>query len=232
MRPKNTLHILALAAGVWTMACSDALTAVAPSPAATTGATPPSPPTPAERAPAALGPLHLTGGGFLTEYTVSSSRGDEHSWNTTVLASNGSLVEDNGRCCRILGDTVFQLNFGGVPTIGSSAMQPPTLVIGGGDFRHYGANDALLIIRDGDLRMRFFVPINSWRLDVSAYLAPTEAQPGEIRGQVVFEAVELVQEKESQLAPTFLRQLEGTTRVSADFVTPLRYKFTAIQLPF
>lgn len=232
MRPYTKLHLAALVIAGWTMACSDALTAVTPPDASPTGGSPTTPSTPAERAPATLGVLSLTGGGFLTEYTVTSSRGSERSWNTTVLASNGSLVEDNGRCCRILGDTVFQLNFGGVPTLGSQVMQPPTLVIGGGDFRHYGGNDALLIIRDGDLRMRFFVPIKAWVLDVTGFVEPTPTTPGEIRGRVSFEAVELVQEKENQLAPTFLRQLDGTTTVSAEFVTPMRYRFTAIDLPF
>ena len=232
MRPTKRLHIAALVLGGWTIACSDALTAV-PSPTASpTGATPSSPSSPVEKAPSTLGLLSLTGGGFLTEYTVTSSRGSERSWNTTVLASNGSLVEDSGRCCRILGDTVFQLNFGGVPALGSRMMDPPTLVLGGGDFRHYGGNDALLIIRDGDLRMRFFVPIKAWVLNVSGFVAPTPSAQGEIRGHVSFEAVELVQEKENQLAPTFLRQLDGTTTVRAVFVTPMRYQFTAIELPF
>lgn len=231
MRPNTRLHIAALVLAGWTLACSESLTAVGPSTESPTGAGPASPSAPVEKAPPTLGSLSLTGGGFVTEYTLRSSRGSELSWNTTVLASNGSLVEDNGRCCRILGDTLFQLNFGGVPALGARVMDPPTLVIGGGDFRHYGGDDALLIIRDGDLRMRFFVPIKAWVLNVTGYVAPTPTAQGEIRGQVSFEAVELVQEKENQLAPNLLRQLDGTTTVSADFVTPMRYRFTSIDLP-
>ena len=70
----------------------------------------------------------------------------------------------------------------------------------------------------------------TWR--ITGLTAPTPGQDGEIRGRVAFEAVVLVQEREDILAPTFLRRVDGTTTVHADFVTPIRYRFSTIELPF
>ena len=224
------IAIIALAASA--MGCSDSMTAPAPASTTPTSALPITPTDPTAAVPGRLGPIHLTGGGFLTEATVTGNGEVRHSWSTTVLAASGPLVEENQRCCRILGDTILQINYGGVPQLGARPMQPPRLVLGGGDFRHYGEDDALLMIRDGDLRMLFYVPVKPWTLDITGYDAASEGHPGEIRGRITFEAVTLVQEKASILDPTFLRQLSGTTIVSADFVTPMRYQFREITLPF
>ena len=180
----------------------------------------------------AADPLRLTGGGFLTEWTFTSSQGTTHGWATTVLASTGSLVEDGGKCCRILGDTVLQINYGGTPEVGARAMQAPEVKIGGGDFRHYGPDDALLMIRDGDNRMRFFLPVKAWALEITSYVAPTETSPGEVRGRAAFEAMVLVQERADVLEPYLMRKIDGTTTVRAEFVTPLRYQVRSMSAPF
>ena len=232
MRPLAYLRI-GVPALAFTLACSDSLTAPGPDVAGRTD--PPTPSTPAIP-PSSLGtatsPIHLTGGGFVTDLTVTASYGTTRSWGTTILAASGPLVEEKSKCCRILGDTILQINYGGQPALGARAMEPPKLVLGGGDFRHYGADDALVMIRDGDLRMRFYVPVSAWTLEITGLIAPIPGQDGEIRGRVAFEAVVLVQEREDILAPMFLRRLDGTTMVYADFVTPMRYRFSTIELPF
>ena len=214
------------------LGCSDSVTAPTPASTNPTSALPVTPTDPTNAVPGNLGPLHLTGGGFLTEATVTGNGEVRHSWSTTVLAASGPLVEENQRCCRILGDAILQINYGGAPQLGARQMQPPRLVLGGADFRHYGKDDALLMIRDGDLRMLFYVPVKPWALEITGYDAASEGHPGEIRGRITFEAVTLVQDKASILDPTFLRQLSGTTMVSADFVTPMRYQYREITLPF
>ena len=233
MRPLRYVRTAVPALTALTLACSDSLTA--PAPALEGRTDPPAPSTPVIP-PSSLGtttsPIHLTGGGFVTDLTVSASHGTTRSWGTTILAASGPLVEEKGGCCRILGDTILQINYPGQPALGARTMEPPTLVLGGGDFRHYGADDALVMLRDGDLRMRFYVPVSAWTLEITGLTAPSPGQDGEIRGRVAFEAVVLLQERENILAPMFLRRLDGTTTVHADFVTPMRYRFSTITLPF
>ena len=232
MHPLKFVRIAVPALAALTLACSDSLTAPAPDLAGRTD--PPTPSTPVT--PLSLGtatsPIRLTGGGFVTDLTVTASHGTTRSWGTTILAASGPLVEEKAGCCRILGDTILQINYPGQPALGARAMEPPKLVLGGGDFRHYGADDALVMLRDGDLRMRFYVPVSAWTLEITGLTAPAPGQDGEIRGRVAFEAVVLVQERDDILAPMFLRRLDETTMVHADFVTPMRYQFRTIELPF
>jgi len=235
MRPTPwTRSALPLFAAV-ALACGDA-TAPAPLVGGVPDDTPPgSTEAPSPRATAlgsAEAPLRLTGGGYLTEWTFTSSVEHLHGFVLTVLASNGALVEDEGRCCRILGDTLLQINTDGTVGLGARQMQPPELELGGADFRHYGADDALVIIRDGDNRMIYYVPVSTWTMDVTHYVAPSEGTQGEVRGRATFEATVLVQERANVLAPYFLSQLPGTAKVHADFVTPLRFQTRSYSVPF
>ena len=233
MTPSLPARRAALLLAALAIACSDSVTA--PADALPTGETTPPPPVISAAAPASIGtaaaPLRLTGGGFLTRWTFAAPHETLDGWATTILASNGTLVEDQGRCCRITGDTLLQVNYGETPAIGDRSMAAPTLMLGGADFRHYGGDDALLIIRESDNRMAFYVPVSSWTLEITAYTAPTEGHPGEIRGHASFAAVALIQERENTLAPYFLHELTGTTVVHADFTTPLRYQSRSLNAP-
>jgi hypothetical protein len=229
MRSSHSMRGVLLAL-VTATACSD--TPVAPAPGGSSDPSQVTPVTPLQ--PAVLGtadaPLRLTGGGVLAEYTINTNHGTEHHWLTAFTAGSGPLVEENGLCCRILADTILQVNVQDILAVGTRIIEPPRLELGGADFRRYGGDDVVLMIRESSLRMRFVVPVKPVTLEVTGWIAPTAGKAGEIRGRMSFEGLALVQERASVLDPQFLRQ-EGITTVHAEFVTPLRYEARTLNIP-
>jgi hypothetical protein len=215
-------------------ACSEAPVAPleAPLPSEPTTTAPPNPSQPV--APAAIGsvddPIVLTGGGVLAEYTITNQFGSEKHWLTAFTAASGPMVEESGKCCRILADTLLQVNIQGIVDVGPRTVAPPRLEIGGADFRRYGGDDVVLMVRETKLRMRFYVPIKPVEMEITHWSVPREGVAGEIRGSMSFEALVLVQERAGILEPQLLRQ-EGTTVVHARFATPMRYEARTITIP-
>jgi hypothetical protein len=72
------------------LGCSDSVTGPAPASTNPTSALPVRPTDPTNAVPGNLGPIHLTGGGFLTEATVTGNGEVRHSWSTTVLAARSA----------------------------------------------------------------------------------------------------------------------------------------------
>lgn len=224
-RPTSVLQIL-LATAALTSACTDGVTApTSPSPSQ-----PQAPAvTPTTEAPAPV-TLHLKGLAFLTEYTTPQS--PESKFYTSFMAANGQIAEPGSKCCQFLADTILQMSYLGAPVIGARTMEVQRLITGGADFRLYGGDNILLMIKEKDgLVMRFYIPVKPSTLEITSYSVATPQQDGAISGRVSFEALELVQERADFLSPMFLRQLDGTTIVTADFAMPVRYKFLAIGQP-
>jgi hypothetical protein len=102
-RSLTTLAVLTLFAS----ACADGATEplVAKSPTDTKVNAPTATPPAAVNAPIDL--ARLTGGGILTEYVVNAPSETLHDFASSVLAATGPMVLVDGKCCRVLGDTIL-----------------------------------------------------------------------------------------------------------------------------
>lgn len=223
--------LLALTAAA---ACSDMPTAPAApqAPGGPVAQTPTVPSSPSSAA--AIGtvdqPIVLTGGGVLAEYLITNRFGSEIHWLTAFTAASGPMVSENGKCCRVIADTLLQVNIQGIVGVGKRTIAPPRLEIGGADFRRYSGDDVVLMLRETDLRTRFYVPVKPIEIEITHWSPPAIGIAGEIRGRTSFEALVLVQERAGILEPQLLRQ-EGTTTVHARFATPMRYEKRTITIP-
>jgi hypothetical protein len=226
-RPASILRLLVAGAAL-TAACADGPTA----PDALKSPDPSQPQAPAVspvEVPAAVS-LNLAGVGFLTEYTTPFDAGTR--FYSTFMGANGQIAEPGSKCCQILADTILQVGIAGVPVVGPYSLQVQRLIVGGADFRLYGGDNVLLMIKEKDgLVMRFYIPVKPSSLEIRSYSPATAQHDGWVSGHVSFEALELVQERADFLAPMFIRQLDGTATVTADFAMPVRYKFSAIGQP-
>jgi len=210
-------------------ACSDGATGpTAGTPLTTNGNTPTSAPPAAINAPINL--PALTGGGFLTEYFVNAPYEQLHDFASSVLASTGPMVLFDGKCCRVLGDTILQLNWKGAPEVGTLDLGETSIELPDDPYA-FGQSRALLMIRDGDFRMRFYVPAHATSLEILAYTAPVGSAIGSIRGRISFDAAGYVQIRTRTGSVVTVTPIEGTTHVSAEFVSPMRYTRSDFNLP-
>jgi hypothetical protein len=224
-RPASILRLFVAGAAL-TAACTDGPTA--PNAAGAPRQSQPQVPavTPPAESPAPVS-LNLAGIGFLTEYTTPIDAGTK--FYTTFMGANGQIAEPGSKCCQILADTILQVGIAGVPVVGSHSLEVQRLIVGGADFRLYGGDNVLLMIKEKDgLVMRFYIPVKPSSLDIRSYTPATAQRDGWVSGHVSFEALELVQERADFLSPMFIRQLDGTATVTADFAMPVRYRFSAI----
>ena len=211
-------------------ACSDAATgpAIAKTPGTTggtggTGTTS----TPAVNAPIDL--LSLTGGGFVTEYYVYAPEETIHDFASSILAATGPMTETSGKCCRVLGDSILQITFRGVPSVGARQMSRISIALPG-EPHAFGNSDVLLMLKDGR-NMRYYVPTSPPTLEVLAYRAPVGATQGSLHGRISFEAAGYLQERSAFGSTVTVTKIEGTTTVRTEFVTPMRYQFREITIP-
>jgi hypothetical protein len=221
-----TLAVLVLAAS----ACADGVTG--PTASKTPGNTNRDAPTstPPSAMNAAIDLPQLTGGGFLTDYFVNAPFEQLHEFASSVLASTGPMVLFDGKCCRVLGDTILQLNWQGAPEVGTLDLGETSIELPDDPYA-FGQSRALLMIRDSDFRMRFYVPAHATSLEILAYTPPVGTAIGSIRGHISFEAAGYVQVRTRTGSVVTVTPIEGTTHVSAAFVSPMRYKRSDFNLP-
>jgi hypothetical protein len=217
------LATLALSIG----ACSDAPTAPAVQNNQTNSGGKGTTATPVVNAPIEL--LHLTGGGFVTESYVYAHGETLHGFSSSILAATGPMTEPNGKCCRVMGDTVLQITFGGVPTVGGLEMTRISIELPDEPYA-FGNSDVLLMLKDGR-KMRYYVPMTPPTLEVISYTAPVGTTQGSLHGRISFEAAGYLQEHSPLGSTVTVVKLEGTTSVRAEFTTPMRYQFRELTIP-
>ena len=164
--------------------------------------------------------LRLTGRSTLTQDATDAS-----SYYTTIIASSGGVTAAaDGTCCRIGGDTVFQLNYVGRVSKGQR-------VISLADVRiedrltqmltHTGPDDLLLLIRDGGFSMRFYFPVRPATLEITDLVEPTLDVPGRLHGRMSFEAAGVEQVWDLSGHTSYSPIGDRTTSIYAEFDTPL-----------
>lgn len=174
--------------------------------------------------------LRLTGGGWLTQSTTDVVR-----YFTTVLASSDGVVETPlGDCCSVLGDTILQINFVGKPTVGVRTMLPPNVEIR--TFTtdvlfHTGDDDVLLIVRQDGSHMQFFFPVRPLSLEFTDVAEASAGTPGRVRGRLSFEAAGILETRDSHGNATYSPIGDRTTRVYAEFDTPLTFRIFTPPVP-
>jgi hypothetical protein len=175
--------------------------------------------------------VRLGGVGLLTKVTGSSV-----TWQTSILASSGALVEfPNGVCCQVLGDTLLQVSFGGQPAVGARTLIAPDVRIEqrleNQLLQRRGPDDLLLMVRDGDFRMRFYMPVRESTLEILAVTLPTETTGGRIRGRLSFEAAGVFQVYDRVGNSTYTPIGDTTTHIYAEFDSPMRFQTFSAPVP-
>lgn len=174
--------------------------------------------------------LRLTGGGWVTESTTDVTR-----YYTTVLASSGGVVATPlGECCSVLGDTILQINFVGKPAVGVRTMLPPRVEIKNlttDVLFHTGDDDVLLIVRQDGSHMQFFFPVRPMSLEFTEVTDATADTPGRVRGRLSFEAAGILETRDSHGNATYSPIGDRTTRIYAEFDTPLNLRFFTPPVP-
>ena len=174
--------------------------------------------------------LRLTGGGWLTQSTTDITR-----YYTTVMASSGGVVETPlGQCCSVLGDTILQINFVGKPALGVRTMLPANVEIR--NFTtdvlfHTGDDDMLLIVRQDGSHMQFFFPVRPMSLEFTDVKDATPNTPGRVRGRLSFEAAGILETRDSHGTATYSPIGDRTTRIYAEFDTPLTFRIFTPPVP-
>ena len=225
------LRSVALAALATTIgACSDAATGPAISKSPTSTDQPGG--TGTASAPVVNSPidlLRLTGGGFVTEYYVYAREQTIHEFASSILAATGPMTETNGKCCRVMGDTILQITFKGVPAEGGKQLSRISIELPGEPYA-FGNSDVLLMLKDGR-NMRYYVPTTPPTLEVLSYTAPVGTTQGSLHGRITFEAAGYFQEHSAFGSTVTVTPIPGTTTVRTEFVTPMRYQFREITIP-
>lgn len=176
------------------------------------------------RPPVAVDLPRLTGGGVLTEYKFRAPEQTLHGFTTSLLASNGAVVDaPNGKCCRVLGDTLLQIQYDGAITVGKFKMDRIDIEIPEEPYA-FGKSDVLLIVQR-DRETEFFVPETPPTLEIVSYTAPTPTSAGEIRGRIAFEARGYLQQRSLHGMTVTITPMEGTRSITAAFISPMRYQF-------
>jgi hypothetical protein len=147
-------------------------------------------------------------------------------YTTSVLASSGAPPAGDASCCQLFGDTLIQVSFRAAPSTGIRMLEPPVET---NETRlreqilRRGPDDALLMIRESDQRMRFYMPVKPATLELSRAELPLSGQPGLIEGRVAFEAAGVYQTQGSEPG-TFVYTPIGnrTITIYAEFSTRVR----------
>jgi hypothetical protein len=147
-------------------------------------------------------------------------------YTTSVIASSGAPPSIDDACCQFFGDTLIQLSFRAAPSVGIRILEPPVATIEtrlGAQLTRRGPDDALLMIRDGDQRMRFYVPVKPATLELSRAELPLSGQPGLVEGRIAFEAAGVYQDQGAEPG-TFVYTPIGnrTITIYAEFSTHVR----------
>jgi hypothetical protein len=97
---------------------------------------------------------------------------------------------------------------------------------------HTRADDLLLIVRESFRRARLYFPVRPATLDLVEVVQPTPGRDGRVRGRVTFEAGAILEETDASGQYHYSRFEERTTRIYAEFVTPMKFRvFTPSILP-
>jgi hypothetical protein len=166
--------------------------------------------------------LRLTGAAWLTQSTADAS-----AYYTTIIASSGGIADTpTGGCCIVQGDTTLQLNFVGRLQLGARTLLPPDVRIETGLTNilfHTGADDVLLMVRDGGFRMRFYFPVRPALLEVLVLDDASATKVGRVRGRLSFEAAGILEEHDNGKV-TYAPIGNRTTKIYAEFDTPLNFR--------
>ena len=174
----------------------------------------------------------LDGVALFTEYT---QQGTVYQSTSLIVSSGGPPVIDD-RCCRLLGDTLLQVIFMALPTPGIRTLQPPVTTIEtrlGERLVRTGPDDALLMLRDPQQRMRYYVPIKPMLLQFTRVEMPTTQPLGIVEGRVAFEAVGVYESSGATPGELVYTPIgDRTTTIYAEFSAPVkRSNFTPPQHP-
>jgi hypothetical protein len=166
--------------------------------------------------------LRLTGAAWITQSTFNLA-----AYYTTILASSGGVVDTPQGCCTIKGDTILQINYVGRLSLGARTLLPPDVRIEkrlSDQLIHTGSDDVLLMVREDGYRMRFYFPVRPMVLEVLALEEPSAVKVGRVRGRLSFEAAGILQTFDTQGNATYTPIGDRTTKVYAEFDTPLGFR--------
>lgn len=165
--------------------------------------------------------FRLQGVTSVAELTVNGVRAQ----TTSVIAGSGAFALSEP-CCRVPGDTVLQLSFAALPTLGLRTLTPPVTTI---ETRltelliRQGADDAVLMINEPDGGVRFYVPVKPASLEISRAELPSDLGPGVLDGRVAFEAAGLRQNPTDVPGKFHYTPIgDRTITIYAEFSTPVR----------
>lgn len=166
--------------------------------------------------------------GLMSYVDLISEEGILHR-STSIVVSSGPPPVIDDHCCRLLGDTLLQVIFMALPTTGIRMLQPPVTTIETRATRmlvRTGPDDALLMLRDPDGRMRFYVPIKPALLQFTRVEIPPSQPPGVpggvVEGRIAFEAAGVYESYGPPAGETFYTPIgEQTTTIYAEFTAPV-----------